>query len=155
MPRTRSWRPARRDARYPARRSSPPSHEKPTPNEAASTQLEAAVAQAVDVVRQADREQDQHQQESDGARPFHDAEWDSLASDLLHEAPEDVPAVEGQEREQVDDGERQADQSHQEERLHRPELKGLLGDGGDPDDPVDFPALLHLEAFRADAERAP
>ena len=40
---------------------------------------------------------------------FHDAEGDRAAADLLDQAPEDVAAVERQEGEQVDDGEREAD----------------------------------------------
>ena len=78
---------------------------------------------------------------------------DRTAADLLGQRPEDVPAVERQEREQVDDPQRQRDQREHADRLHGVELealaRGLIGadDAGDlaarllvveqPHDPVD------------------
>ena len=50
---------------------------------------------------------DQH--EADDAGPLHDAERDRPPAHLLGQRPEDVPAVERQEREQVDDRQRQRD----------------------------------------------
>src|SRR4051794_4929125 len=64
---------------------------------------EALAAQRVDVVREADREERQHEDEADQAGLLHDAERDRLAAQLLGDGPEDVTAVERQEREQVDD----------------------------------------------------
>ena len=48
-----------------------------------------------------------------GAGALHDAERDRPAADLLGQRPEDVAAVEGQEREQIDHGEGQGDQREQ------------------------------------------
>ena len=48
-----------------------------------------------------------------------DRERDRPAADLLGQRPEDVAAVERQEREQVDDGERQRDQPRKKSARRR------------------------------------
>src|SRR5215210_6636317 len=70
---------------------------------AALPDLEALTGQATDVVRQPEREQPDDEHEADDAGFLHQGVGDGLAPDQLHEGPEDVPAVEGQEREQVHD----------------------------------------------------
>src|SRR3954469_22822724 len=116
--------------------------------------LEPAVVEAVDVVREPDREQDHHQQEPHHAGPLHDAEGDRAPADLLHEAPEDVAAVQRQEREQVDDRQREADEGDQRQRLDGAVGERLMRDVRDPDDAVDLLALLRLEDLAEHAERA-
>jgi hypothetical protein len=64
-----------------------------------------------------DREQQQDEHEADHAGALHDAERDRPAAQLLGERPEDVAAVERQQREQVDHRERQRDQPEDEDRL--------------------------------------
>ena len=66
-----------------------------------------------------DHEQRDHEREADEAGPLHHAERDRAAAHLLGQRPEDVAAVERQEREQVDDAERQRDDREQEERRAR------------------------------------
>src|SRR5215212_3403614 len=65
--------------------------------------LEALARQPPDVVRQPDHEQPDDQCEADEPRPLHHAERDRPPAHLLGERPEDVPAVERQEREEVDE----------------------------------------------------
>src|SRR3954452_18355515 len=119
-----------------------------------SANIEAAVVEAVDVVREADREQDHHQQEPHHAGPLHDPEGDRAPTDLLHEAPEDVAAVQRQEREQIDDRQREADEGDQRQRLDGAVGERLMRDVRDPDDAVDLLALLRLEDLAEHAEGA-
>src|SRR4051794_20293328 len=63
--------------------------------------LEAVAGQSPGVVAEADQEQHDHEREADEAGTLHDAEGDRAAAHLLRHGPEDVAAVEGQEREQV------------------------------------------------------
>src|SRR6266480_2418901 len=81
--------------------------------------LEAVAGEPADVVREPDEEEAQHQGEPDQARPLHDAERNRPAAHLLDYCPEDVAAVEREEREQVDDRERQRDQRDDAEGLPR------------------------------------
>src|SRR5215210_2877564 len=83
--------------------------------------LEALPGQPADVVRQADHEQ----REAYEAGTLHHAEGDRPAAHLLGQRPEDVAPVERQEREQVDDAERERDHSEQEERSVGAELDRL------------------------------
>ena len=64
-----------------------------------------------------------HEQEADDAGPLHDAERDRPAAHLLGQRPEDVAAVERQEREQVDDRQRQRDDRQHAQRLRRVEVE--------------------------------
>src|SRR3954452_7149815 len=86
---------------------------------------EAPAREPPDVVREADEEERQHEREADEARPLHDAEGDGAAPDLLRECPEDVAAIERQEREQVDDAEGKRDHGQQEDALGHSELDAL------------------------------
>src|SRR5436190_16929048 len=70
---------------------------------ASLSHVETLPGEPADVVRQANREQEHYEQESNRAGALHDPERNRATADLLHQAPEDVPAVQGQEREQVDD----------------------------------------------------
>ena len=76
------------------------------------------------------------------------------AADLLGERPEDVPAVERQEREQVDDRERQRDQREDVERARRVERDRLARDLVGADDARDLLARLRVvEDLRDRARR--
>src|SRR5919202_1704219 len=75
-----------------------------------SAHAEALPRQPPDVVRQADEEEAEHEREAEEARALHHAERHRAAPDLLDERPEDVAAVERQERVEVDDRERERDQ---------------------------------------------
>ena len=79
------------------------------------------------------------------AGALHDPERHRPAADLLDQAPEDVPAVERQEREQVDHRQREADQREHEQRLAGVELDRLPGDLIAADDAGDLLALLGVE----------
>ena len=67
-----------------------------------------------------------------------------LPRDFLDQAPEDVAAVERQEREEVDQAEREADHGEQQQRLARADVDRLVGDVADADDAGDLLALLRL-----------
>src|SRR5215204_5211947 len=88
---------------------------------------ESLPGQSPEVVREADEEQHDHEREPHEAGPLHDAERDRAPAHLLGHRPEDVTAVERQEREQVDDPERQRDHREQEERARRAQLDALAG----------------------------
>src|SRR3712207_6696396 len=64
------------------------------------TDVEAFAHQAPDVVRETDHEQHQDEREAHEARALHDLEGDRAPADLLRQRPEDVAAVQRQEREQ-------------------------------------------------------
>src|SRR4051812_11525638 len=78
--------------------------------------VEPLAGEPADVVREADEGEHDHEREAHESRPLHDAERDRAPAHLLGQRPEDVPAVERQEREQVDDAERQRDHREQEQR---------------------------------------
>src|SRR2546429_468432 len=63
--------------------------------------VEALAGQSPDVVGEPDDEDEQHQRDPDCARALHDAEGDPPAAQLLGDRPEDVAAVQRQEREEV------------------------------------------------------
>src|SRR5829696_6818856 len=73
------------------------------------TDVEALAGQSPDVVRQADHGEPDDEREADEPGPLHGRERDRPAPHLLGQGPEDVPAVERQEREQVDDAQGQRD----------------------------------------------
>ena len=58
------------------------------------------MGERVDVVREADHEDHQHERETDDARPLHRAERHRPPPHQLDERPEDVAAVQREEREQ-------------------------------------------------------
>ena len=68
----------------------------------------------------------QHEQEADRAGTLDDGERHAAAADLLDQAPEDVAAVERQEREQVDQAEREADHGENEDPLVGVEADRLI-----------------------------
>src|SRR5436305_4377967 len=74
-----------------------------------SANAEAWAAERRDVVAQADHEQHHDQHKADHPGPLHHLERDPPTPDLLGHGPEHVPAVQRQEREQVDDSQRQRD----------------------------------------------
>jgi Transmembrane secretion effector len=73
-------------------------------------QADSRPGQRRDVVGQPDHEDQQDQREPDDAGALHHLERNPLAPDLLGQSPEHVAAVEWEEREQVDDPERQRNQ---------------------------------------------
>src|SRR6476469_2519604 len=89
---------------------------------------EARATEPSDVVGQPDHEQHDHEHEPDRAGALHDAERDRPAADLLRHGPEDVAAVERQEREQVPHREAQRDDRQDEDRLREVEAEALLRD---------------------------
>jgi Major Facilitator Superfamily len=82
-----------------------------------SVKVDPRPGQRRDVVGQPDHEDQQNQHEPDHAGALHHLEGDPLAPDLLGQSPEHMAAVERQEREQVDDSERQRDQRQDPQRL--------------------------------------
>src|SRR5215217_6039594 len=115
---------------------------------------EALSGQAPDVVRQPDNEQRDHQREADEPGALHDAERDRATAQLLGQRPEDVAAVERQEREQVDDPERQRDHREQEQRAVGAEVDRLPRRLVRADDAGDLLALLLVEDPRDRLDRA-
>ena len=99
-------------------------------------------------------EQEDHEHEADHARLLHDPEGHRPAPDLLDQAPEDVAAVERQERKQVDDRQRQADHGEQRERAAGVELERLPRHLVAADDAGDLLALLRSK-IRAIASTVP
>src|SRR5262245_14189071 len=97
--------------------------------------VEPRARQPVDVVRQADDEQKEDEQEPDGACPLHDAERDPASAHLLDQAPEDMPPVQGEEREEVDDCKGEADDREKQQRVAGAVLDRLMRDVADPDHP--------------------
>ena len=85
------------------------------------------------------------------AGALHHPEGHRSAAHLLDQAPEDVAAVERQEREEVDQAEREADHGEQDQRLAGAELDRLVGDVADADDARDLLALLRVEEVGEDA----
>ncbi len=65
-------------------------------------------------LREAEEEEHDHEDEAERAGALHHPEGHGPAAHLLDQAPEDVAAVERQEREEVDQAEREADQGEQE-----------------------------------------
>src|SRR4051794_28903072 len=113
---------------------------------------EVAVGEVADVVGQADGEHQQDQGEAHGTGPLEHRERDGPAADLLGQRPEDVSAVQGQEREQVDQAERERDEREDREGLRGALREPLLGGLVAADDARDLLALLGLEQAGEDAE---
>ena len=97
------------------------------------------------VRRGVDQEQPDHEHEPNYARPLHHGERYRSAPDLLHDGPEDVAAVEREEREQVDDRERQRDQRDDADGLPRVVPDRLARDLVGPDRAADLLALPRIE----------
>src|SRR5215212_1878291 len=72
--------------------------------------LDALIGAAADVVRQADEEQDQHQSDPHRRYAFVDLAPDRPPAEPLDERERDVTAVQRQQREQVQNRERQRDE---------------------------------------------
>src|SRR5918999_593951 len=117
--------------------------------------LEAFVGQPVDVVREPDEEHEQHQHHPDESRPLHDAERDRFAADLLDDRPEDVAAVERQEREQVDDRQRQRDQGEDADRVGHVVEDRLAGHLVGADDAADLLAPLGIDQVQGKLDGLP
>src|SRR5215207_2189463 len=102
-------------------------------------------AEAADVVGEADHHQHHHQREPDHRRPLHHPQRDRAAAQFLDDRPEDVAAVERQDRQQVDQTQREADQGQQQDRFDGAAVDRLVGDVADADDAGDLLALFLLE----------
>src|SRR5215217_8504074 len=109
------------------------------------TDVEALAGQSPDVVRQADHGEPDDEREADEPGPLHGRERDRPAAHLLGQGPEDVPAVERQEREQVDDAQGQRDDREQEDRAVGGQLDRLAGRLVGADHAGDLLALLGVE----------
>src|SRR3954454_5750843 len=116
--------------------------------EATLPDAESAVGESAEVVGQADHEQPDHEREADEAGALHDVERDRPPAHLLRQRPEDVPAVEGQEREQVDDAERERDEGQDLQRERRRDGERLPGALVSADDAGELLALLRDEDLR-------
>src|SRR5690349_128487 len=80
---------------------------------------EAVSGEPADVIRQADHEDQGDEHEADDARALHRLERNGPPADPFDDRPEDVAAVEREEREEVDDRERQRDQREDRDRVAR------------------------------------
>src|SRR4051812_23410499 len=74
-----------------------------------------ASAQPIQVVRQPDQEQEQHERDADDRHSLVDLAPDGTAAQPLDERERNVSAVEREQREQVHQGEREADQAEHPE----------------------------------------
>src|SRR5436190_24009977 len=102
----------------------------------------SAAAHASDVVREPDEEEHQHEREADHRHALVDVPPDGASADALHERERDVPAVEREERKQVEEGEREAE-VRQEPEVRLPALVQRLGRSlDDPDRARDLLAVL-------------
>ena len=72
--------------------------------------------------------------------------------DFLDQRPEDVAAVERQDRQQVDEAEREADEGEQEQRPFEALFDHLVADIADPDDAGDLLALFLFEEMGEDVD---
>ena len=107
--------------------------------------VEAVGADPADVVGEADHHQHHDEGEADHRRPLHHPQRDRAAAQFLDQRPEDVAAVERQDRQQVDQAEREADQGQQQQRRVDADVDRLVGDVADPDDAGDLLALFLFE----------
>ena len=125
--------------------------------ERASARVEAFAGDAADVVRQAEEEEPEDKGDADHRRSLHHPQRDRLAAaQLLDDRPENVAAVERQDRDQVDEPEREADQCEQQEATFERAffVQGVVGDVGDADDAGDLFALFLFEQVTEDVRRA-
>src|SRR5436190_15549995 len=102
-----------------------------------------APAEPADVVRKTDEHQHQEECDPDGRDALVDLPADRPTAQTLHDREEDVPAVERQQREQVEDREREADQPEHEQVPGEADRDDALRDVDDPRRP------RHLFAARA------
>ena len=96
-----------------------------------------AAGQTADVVADAVDHEEQQQHDADRAVAVHRHQRDALAPHLLRERPEHVPAIERQEREQVDHREHERDEAEEDERVAGARDDRFVRDFGDADDAVD------------------
>src|SRR5688572_18138823 len=104
--------------------------------------VERPVLETLHVIGYPYEEQEQNQHEAHDAGALHRTEGDRPAAHLLRERPEDVPSVEGQERREVDDGERERDQAEDRDGLRGVVLERPPRALVAADDAADLVALL-------------
>src|SRR6266508_25817 len=101
-----------------------------------------ASAQPADVVREPDEEEQDDEDDADGRDPLVYLPCNGAAADALDQREGDVPAVERQQREQVQQRERQADQSEHPQIVLDALLCSLVERLCDPDRAGDLLAAL-------------
>src|SRR5436190_73842 len=90
-----------------------------------------APAEPVDVVRKTDEHQHQEECDPDGRDALVDLPADRPTAQTLHDREEDVPAVERQQREQVEDRKREADEPEHEQVPREADRDATLRDVDD------------------------
>src|SRR3954452_25437949 len=113
---------------------------------------EPLAVQHADVIREPDHEQQDHEREAHYPRPLHRLQRHRAAAHLLHDRPEDVAAVERQEREQVHNRERERDHRHDQDHVAAVVEDRLARDLVVADDPVDLLALLRVDDLDRDRQ---
>ena len=98
-----------------------------------------------DVVREADEEEEQHDRYPDRRHPLVHLSADRLTAHSLDDRERDVPSVERQQRQEVQEGERKAQEAEHPEVGLRPLLERLRGAFHDPDRARNFLALTRDE----------
>src|SRR5579862_1194060 len=126
-----------------------------SPRAAQRTLRWRSVAELARVVVQRDHEDEQHERHADERRALVDLPRHGPPADALDDREEDVPAVERQQRQEVEDRERHADQPEELEVPLEADLQVLRGRSDDPDRPGDLRALarVHEPAERAHRPR--
>src|ERR671919_1701083 len=99
-----------------------------------AVQLGSAVPDPADVVREADDEEEEHNGDADRRDALVGLARDRATADALDDREGDVPPVERQEREQVEQCEREADQRQHLEVVAEPGLERLARRLRDADD---------------------
>src|SRR5947209_8131928 len=107
---------------------------------------------AADVVRQPDEEEQQDERDPERGDLLVDLPLDRAAADALDDREGDVAAVERQERQQVEQGEREADEPDDREVVLEPLRHRLCRGANDPDRSRDLLAALAVDEV---ADRSP
>src|ERR687891_2010757 len=94
------------------------------------------------VVGEADHEEHEHERDPDHGDPFVERAAERAPPDPLDDREGDVPAVERQEREQVQERQREADQAEHENEVAEALVERLRGHLGDPHRARDLASAL-------------
>src|SRR5689334_15100170 len=100
--------------------------------------LSLAPAQSVDVVGKSDKHQHQEECDSDRGDPLVDLPADGFPAQALDDREEDVTAVERQQREQVEDSERETDEPEHQQIPGEADRDDALRDVDDAGRPGDL-----------------
>src|SRR5680860_474138 len=97
--------------------------------------VEAFAGEAGYVVIEAEEEEHCDEGDADDARSLHQLQRHRLAAEFLDQAPEDMAPVERQDRQEVDQPKREADDRKEQQRRIEPDVDHLVHDVADADDP--------------------